>query len=279
MILLIEETPSEQNTDASWLANRAEVFIIMQQWERARADFDRAIELDPDLIDRAFNLFAGADRWSEAADFGFPYIDVNPETELRWMNVAPVLVLSGDHKDYATFCVRVVEQFTATTDAGTSERATKIALLTPDAITVNSLPARPFVDSLENGTADEGSQPWFWATRALLALRTGDADAAVEYVSRSADHQPHEITRALSLSVLALAQHHQGNTVDAKFTLDKASLILEELKQNRTGLSLANLLIAEVLNREAEAKINGKSDSGDETLNEPEKSLRNPKDR
>ena len=50
-------------------------------------------------------------------------------------------------------------------------------------MTVGSLPTRPFVDSLENGTAAEGSQPWFWATRTLLALRTRDADAAFEYVN------------------------------------------------------------------------------------------------
>ena len=132
---------------------------------------------------------------------------------------------------------------------------TKSALLLPGSIDVDKLPTSPFIESLESGTASAGLQPWFWTTRALLALRTGDAEAAVEFVSRSEDDQPREITRALSLSILALAQHQQGNTAAATSTLEQASQILGKLKQNKAGSTLTDLAIAEVLNREAKAAL------------------------
>lgn len=255
MITLLEETPSEQITDANWLANRGEAYVATEKWERARADFDRAIQLAPGRVTQAFLAYGRAERWSEAADFGFPFIDAHRENRFQLPVVAAAFVLSGNHKDYGTYCRQAEERFGQISGARASEMMTKSALLLPGSIDVDKLPTNAFIESLESGTTSAGLQPSFWTTRALLALRTEDAEAAVEYVSRSEDCQPGEITRALSLSILSLAQHQQGNTAAATSALEQASLILGKLKQTRAGITLTDLAIAEILNREAKATI------------------------
>ena len=56
-------------------------------------------------------------------------------------------------------------------------------------------------------------------TRALLAYRSGDFQAALEYIQKSMDHQPYSQVIALQ----ALAQHALGETEKAVITLERAS--------------------------------------------------------
>ena len=262
VIALYDELITVETREGEWLTNRAMAYMALQQWEPAKADWLRAIELDPKQLQRVFESYKQVERQSDAVEVRLQYTEAKPNNDRRWMEVAPVLVLAGQRKDYAAFCQRAVEQFSDTAKPEVSERITKSMLLLPDAIEPDKLPTLPLIHSLENETATADQQPWFWTTRALLAYRTGDAESAAQYATRSQEHKPIKVTRALALSVLALAQHKQGNTAEATTALHQATQQLEDLEQNTTGYD-ADLQIAKVLHREAEAKINGVTEASD----------------
>lgn len=254
VIALYDGLITDQTDNAEWFTNRALAHMAVQQREPAQADWSRAIELDSDQLEPAFKAYTQAEQLPDSWEIGLQYIDAEPDNAIRWLEVAPTLVLAGESERYAAFCDRAVGQFADTTKPAVSERITKSTLLLPDAINLDTLPTQPFVDSLENGTATDFQQPWFWTARALLGYRTGDAEAAIKYATRSEEHSPTEVTRALTLSVLALAQHQQGNTDKATTALQEATQLLEKLQQ-KPGVFLADLQMAKVLHGEAKATL------------------------
>lgn len=255
VIALYDSLITDETDNATWLANRAMAHMAVQQTEPAQADCSRAIALDPNQLRLAYRAYRQAEQLPEAVTYGHQYIDAKPDDTIAWMEVASILVLAGEAEQYATFCDQAVEQFADTTQAEVSEQITKSTLLLPDAINLDTLPTQPFVDSLENGTASEGQQPWFWTTRALLAYRTGDAKAAIEYATHSEESAPLEVTRALTLSVVALAEHQQGNTEKATTALQQATQLLEKLERVPPAGYVNDVLMARVLHHEAQTAI------------------------
>jgi hypothetical protein len=62
----------------------------------------------------------------------------------------------------------------------------------------------------------------------------------------------------MNLAVLVLAEHQLGHPDEAAAALTAASQILTRFKEDRANRGSHDLLIAEILFREAEAKINDK---------------------
>ena len=83
------------------------------------------------------------------------------------------------------------------------------------------------------------------------------AESAVEYVAKSEGHNPTDFSHALNLAVLALAQHELGHPDEAAAALAKASQLITRLKETPNNKIHHDVLIAEILLREAAAKING----------------------
>ncbi len=70
-----------------------------------------------------------------------------------------------------------------------------------------------------------------------------------------------EVTRALSQSVVALAEHQQGNTEKATTALQQATQLLEKLERLPPDWYVNDVLMARILHHEAQAKIkNGLKD-------------------
>ena len=269
VIALYDGLITDETDNATLLTNRALAHMAVQQREPAQADWSRAIALDPNQLQRAFRAYSKAEQLPDQWEIGQQYIDAKPHTATRWREVASILVLAGEAERYAAFCDRAIGQFTDTAKAVVSARITTSTLLLPDAINLDKLPTQPFVDSLENGTVPESQQPWFWTIRALLAYRTGDAEAAIKYATRSEEHGPADVLSARTLSVIALAQHQQGNTDEATTALQEATQLLEKIQQNPAGGYRTDLQIAKILHREAKATINGKPSSTDEKADFP----------
>ena len=187
------------------------------------------------------------------AEFGLQFIDAKPEDSMRWLTVAPALVLAGDDAGYAAFCARATSQFSGTQVPIIAENAIKAVLLKANAVDLGKLPAKQFTSSLEGGTVPDLFRPWFWGTRALLAYRSGDAESAVKYIAKSNEHQPKDVARALNLAVLAMAQHQLKDHDKALLALKASSRLITRL--NGEQKASHDLLIAEILFREATALL------------------------
>ncbi len=269
-IELYSKLITDQTADASLLFKRATAYIATEQWDLAKADWLRVIEQQPDQLQQAFDVFRNAEQWSTAAEFGQRLIEHKPDNSLLWLIVAPVIVLSGDEAAYAEFCQWIEQQPTEKLHA--AERAIKCSLLRAGAVKFATLPVATLTAALDSGSHPESFAPWGWGTRVLLAYRLGDADSAVAYFAKSEEHNPHGFLRAMTLSILALAQHELQEFDKARKSLEEASQVIARLKEDPNNKGHYDLMIAEILFREAEAKVIGKNDSADEASTTPEKS-------
>jgi tetratricopeptide (TPR) repeat protein len=249
---------TDQTVGANVLAKRAKAYQAVQRWDLAAADWRRAIEQQPGTAQTAFDSYRQVERWKEASEFGLMLVEQKPQDALVWMQIAPVLVLARDDADYPAYCRRIVEQFAESKAIDVPDKVVKACLLRPEAIELAKLPVDKFAASLDEGTAPEWLPVWLWGTRALLAYRSGDAESAAKYVARSEELKPADFTHAMNLAVLAMAQHQLRHPDEARRALKEAEQVTGRLQGEASNKGDSNLLIAQILLREAEALIHGK---------------------
>ena len=90
----------------------------------------------------------------------------------------------------------------------------------------------------------------------MLAYRSADAGLAVQHVNQSEQHKPNDHAHAMNLAILAMAQHELQHPDEASMAIEEAELLLKRLQAG--GRDHHDVLIAEILFREAEALMNGK---------------------
>ncbi len=244
-----------ETTDASLLARRASANLGAKQWEAALVDWKRAIQLQPDLLKRAFDELKGANRWSDAIPLGKQLVELKRDDSIEWLRVVPLYLLAGDETGYAEYCSQMAAQFAGSSKLEDSERVTKAALLRAGAFDSEKLPVALFAQSLDDGTAPEGILTWFWGTRALVAYRSGNAEGAVKYVARSEEFKPLDAAKAFNLAVLAMAQHQLGHRDEAKAVLEELSQLVARLQAGDLSNENHDNLIARILLHEAESRI------------------------
>ena len=232
------------------------------------------VEQNPQQLLQAIAAFRNAEQWSIAAKFGQRLIEQQPRNSNHWPGVAAVIALSEDKEAYAEFCQWIAAKSLG--DPVAIERAIKSSLLRASVGDLTALPVDKFTDALDKGSLPESSAAWLWGTRALLAYRSGDGDSAVKYIGQAQELNPTDLSRAFNLSVLAMAHHELQHLDDAQTAFGEAAQLITRLNQDPSNKGHHDLLIAEILFREAEAKINGKNVSADERSSTLEESTTTP---
>ena len=248
----------ERDRAVDLLIKRASDYVVQENWELALAEWKGVVAQRPDQMQSAFDEFLKANRWNEAADFGLQLIKRKRTDSLEWLRIAPVLALAEDHAAYFEFCSRMTQQFAKSNGPEDFERVVKANLLRANSIDLAKLPVDKFAKLLDHGTVSDEFLPWGWATRALLAYRTGDAELTAMYVARSEERKPPERAHAMNLAVLAMAHHQLQHPEESRRVLEQASQLIDRLNADESKLD-HDLLIAQILHREAEALINGKT--------------------
>jgi WD40 repeat protein/tetratricopeptide (TPR) repeat protein len=246
-------------SDASLLLKRGEAYFATKQFDLARADWRRAVELRPELAQSQFDRLRLASRWSEAAEFGLLLIGQKPEDTLLWVQVPPVAVLSEHDTIYPEVCRAILELYRKAPMPENFERAFKACFLKRRAIDMSELPLNLIPTTLDEGKVPDHVRPWIWSTSALLAYRQGDAELAVKSVNQSEQHTSNllfDYFHAINLAVLAMAQHDLKQPEKARTALNEGQQLLTRLQANDRYNH--DTLIAEILLREAEALIDGK---------------------
>ena len=215
-------------------------------------------KLDAARLQNAFDESIKRPSWNKAAEFSLQLIQRNPKDTFTWLKAAPVLALADDPAIYSDFCERMVAQFADSNDAVVVERTIKACLLRVNSIDLSKLPVEKLARIMDEGTVSDGLKPWGWVARAIWAYRIGDAESAVKYVANSEEHKPDDFAHAINLTVLAMARHQQKDPEAARQALDEASQLINRLQADVNNKVNHDLLIAQILFREAEALINGK---------------------
>jgi hypothetical protein len=165
------------------------------------------------------------------------------------------MALSSDEADYTAFCKTVVAQSVDT--ALGADRSIKVCLLKPGVVDMAKLPANALARELDDGTAPDWFLPYGWACRALLAYRTGEFELAIKYVDQSETHKPNDLIRALNQAIHAMALHELERSDAAASALEEASQLITHLREVPGVKFNPDMLIAEILFREAEGRIKG----------------------
>jgi tetratricopeptide (TPR) repeat protein len=268
---------TDDTTDATLLARRAVAYIATEQWDLAKADWLRAIELQPDQLQQAFDAFRKAEQWSTAVELGQRLVERKPPAKAyQWLPYVPVFVSSSDPEAYRNFCRRMAQQFPASGSLNETDCVIKASLIWPGMIKVNQPHADRLAQLLDEGNESAEAKAKAWGTRALLAYRTGDDETAVKYIANSEQLKPHVLARPFNQAVLAMAHMELNHPDEAKAALAEATLLITQLNKDPDKKGHHDLLIAEILFREAEAKINGKKDSAAETADSSASSDKTP---
>ncbi len=250
-ILAFSKAISDQTTDGGLFAKRAAAYAASGEWDSARADWLRAVQLQPDLIEQVIESLKKSERWSEAGEFALMYVEQKPDDTMRWVRAAPILASAEDQSRYHTFCARINQYFAESTTPEAADRVVKAALLRAGSIDIVKPSADRLGDLLDQGKFPEGLETWGWGACALWAYRSGDAESAVRYVAKSEEYRPSELPRAMICTVLAMAQHQLRHPQEARAALDDASQLLTILQKNPNHKVDHDFLIAQMLYREA----------------------------
>jgi tetratricopeptide (TPR) repeat protein len=236
----------------------ADLFAARQDWDRAVVGWRQLVIEQPDRLQGIYDRLKNAHRWNDAAEFGLLLIQQTPTNSITWLQNSPILALADDQAAYADFCRRMAAQFADSKVPEDSERVVKSSLLRPGAVELAKLPADAFCKVIDDGTVHEGFLSWGWGTRALLALRQGDAKFAVACVAKSEGANAGSQMHALNLVVLAMAHHRLKNPEESRRALEEARQLIRDLQAQAEIATGHDTLIPRILLNEAETLLDQK---------------------
>lgn len=200
------------------------------------------------------NLSLG--RWAAAAEIAEKRLAADPSDTLRYVALAPALILSGQTERYKELCVQMRDQFVASNVATDSGRTTKTCLMLDDALDIAEIPSVVFEKSLDGRTTEKRLLGFRWSTRAMLEYRRGNLQKANESIVHAQSAEMDLRAKSYVLACQALIQHGLGATDQAKETLNRLRDSIEAMLDDDTLRGHPDTAIALVHFQEAESKLN-----------------------
>jgi predicted Zn-dependent protease len=234
-------------------------------------DYERGLLVLNELIKRRpdaapfYALLGAAEarqgRSAEAAAACRRATELAPDNHWNWYLSATLELSAGNVDGYRRACGEMLERFGKTTDPVVATLTAKACLLAPEAV-ADPLAVQKLAERSVTGTEKHELYRWFMLTRLLAAYRNGQHAEAVEWVKRFNPTPEGGPAHATAFAVLAMAQHHLGQTNDARAALAKGRAILaEKMPDPARGRSFddgwRDWLHAQILCWEAENLLEG----------------------
>ncbi len=209
-----------------WL-QRGNAYATRGQWDKARADFSHALEVDPKFWDAytpRSKVRAVLGQWDKAAADLDVALKHFPENERVCLELACYRAAAGDPERYAKACQTLVDRFGQTKDAAVAQRLALTCLLMPNALKDPKRAAQ----LADFGAANAPNNTWRRITQAASLYRQGKFEQAVkrlEEVLKTLPVNPSAAADGESLTtwlLLAMAHHRLEHTNDARRWLDQA---------------------------------------------------------
>src|SRR5262249_55689379 len=167
-------------------AARARTHARLFRWEKAIADYTRAIELMPDNASLWFErgrCYGHLGQWQKAAPDYTRAVELRPGDAELACEYAGVLVLAGDTEGYRRLCARLLDPspLGRTTDPRVAYLVARSCVLAPAAVTDPQWPVRRAAQAV----AAERAVPWYLHTVGLAHYRAGEFDEAVKRFQES----------------------------------------------------------------------------------------------
>ena len=232
---------------------REEIISALDHWARW---------IPEPVTEGEFESYIKAREYKAAAKAGRLLLKKTPKNHGLWLRVAPIFAIRNDESGYRSFCQRMIRQFEGTDDVWIAERTCKACLLLPDSVDLARLPLGTLAESLDKGTAPDGfPKGWGWIARALFAVRSGNAESAMQFLQKSEENKVNsEFSVSLKLAVRALAQHQLGNPDKARDDIEEASSIINRMwRRDPSFAQHLDMMNTHILLREAGELLDGKT--------------------
>jgi WD40 repeat protein/tetratricopeptide (TPR) repeat protein len=248
--------PARAEEFLSWHRSQAAESEFQGDWFAARWHLDRLIVAEPERAlyhARRGNTWAEVGQWEKAAADYNRAVELQPDAPKLWQGVAYLRLQLGDREGYRQVCARLLERFGRTTDPRTASQVARLCVLVPN---VGADLSRP-VQLAETAVASAPRHSEYLYTLGLVLYRCGRFDQAVACLTESqADRGD-----AVAAWLLLASTHHLRHAEEARFWLDKAARRLEQAGRERPPdgtprFSWDERLEIHLLRREAEALLN-----------------------
>jgi tetratricopeptide (TPR) repeat protein len=222
-------------------------------------------------------LFARRGRWNQAAADAAKAVEFVPSDHYLCRTLAPLLVITGNVKDYRRQCRCMVEQFAGTREPIIAARMAKGCLLRPDA-GVDLVVVSRWADTAVDRGKEYMGLPSFQVVKGLAEYRQGRFDSAVEWAGKVLTNSHHRAASVISTPmarespsreycqvqaylVSAMAHWQMQRTNEARGALAKGIQLAEsklpKLESGDLGDSWIDWILAQTLMAEAKALIEG----------------------
>ncbi len=258
----LEATLATAPDDIEVRLTRDRILVDLGRDIEARDDVARLLasaHLSPAAYRRAAAVHARMARWDLAAETMATLLERDPEDHWNWCIATALRGRDGDEVRYRALCRLMLDRFRVTNDPAIAERTAMYCLLLPLPGPEQEDAGRMAERSVAGATGP--LRRWAGAAKGLADYRGGrfaDAVAVIEK-SQAVDDDGERDLQVMAGCVRAMALMRVGSRDEARAAFEKASALHRPNVQQATaldpGASWADLLICEVLHREAEALV------------------------
>jgi hypothetical protein len=229
--------------DTSFLRSHAFISAEVGRFQRAAADMDKLIAINPDDL-------------------------------LLYMLSACAHAYTGDQAGYRDVCKRMVQRFSKTNDLPSRDKIAKSCLLAPGALDdlvpvvemARSMVSGPSSTQLPDKVPSAGNlNGLFQLCAAMADYRTGNYQQALDRLGESTQRQLGIEPRATAVLFRAMADYRLHHEDDARSELERAHTMFERIARPdadviEAAATIQDWMICQIVRREAEQLISGGAD-------------------
>jgi WD40 repeat protein/tetratricopeptide (TPR) repeat protein len=205
-------------------------------------------------------VHARAGQWTNAAADLSKLVQLDPSDSMNHLNLAALLVESGDLEGYRRHCVQVLAIFSGTTEPFVAEQTAKDCLILPDAGVDLEAVAR-LADTAVTTGKGHTYYGYIEFAKGLIEYRQGHFTSAIDWLQKALAESDFEWGEAQAYLVMAMAQHQSGRLAESRDALAKGAQIIDtqmpKLESGDLGDIWRDWIIAHALLKEAKGLIDG----------------------
>jgi tetratricopeptide (TPR) repeat protein len=255
-----------------WAANRSTKSGAWEELRHFRAEADALLKIDAektaiDEVDAWENAAALTERvrlrvrqgnFRQAADNYAKAIELQPPSELAWLQCGSLLAYVGDREAFRKHCAAMLERFGNTQDRNVAERTAKLMSCVPtDVSGIDPQRIVALADRALSSDSPHQDLQWFHLAKGMADYRAGQFNSVALSMNKAKTaHSP--VRTVLADLYMAMAQFQLGDREASVKTLDGALSTMTTLPQpgrDDLGEHFHDYLFCHLVHREAEALI------------------------
>lgn len=230
--LYLEQITKTNPADLSALDRLAQAHVKLGQWDKAEADYSKAIDLDPLVAKRRFERAqarAERGRWTAVAEDLTKAIELGDDHEDLWYQLALAQLAVNDETAYRDTCAQMIKRFNTTDKARVANQVAWTCLLSEQ----SGIASAQIIEWAQSAVKGDPTNYYYLNTLGVALYRAKRFDAAIaqleEAMKKYSDPKIPDPTQSPSGDgtfwdwvFLAMAHHRNNKPDEARKWLNRA---------------------------------------------------------